>query len=83
MELPAPLPAGREKGSGVGRIRVKYAHESLPEWTHILILFMGIQGFAIHRDPFLMAVYLLTFVGISVIIGSHYCPVITQTKSIG
>jgi len=39
---------------------------------YILILFVGIQGFAIHRNPFFMAVYLLTIVGVSVIIGSIY-----------
>jgi len=39
---------------------------------YILILFVGIQGFAIHRNPFLMAVYLLTIVGVSIIIGSIY-----------
>ena len=38
----------------------------------ILILFVGIQGFAIHRNPFFMAVYLLTIVGVSVIIGSIF-----------
>ena len=39
---------------------------------YILILFVGIQGFAIHRNPFFMAVYLLAIVGVSVIIGSIY-----------
>ncbi len=39
---------------------------------YIIILFIGIQGFAIHRNPFFMAVYLLAIVGVSVIIGSIY-----------
>ncbi|HAZ04852.1 MAG TPA: hypothetical protein DCY97_22190 [Marinilabiliales bacterium] len=39
---------------------------------YILILFVGIQGFAIHRNPFFMAVYLLVIVGVSVIVGSIY-----------
>lgn len=53
----------------------------LPKWLlsgwaitvfYIIILFVGIQGFAIHRNPFFMAVYLLAIVGVSVIIGSIY-----------
>jgi hypothetical protein len=39
---------------------------------YILILFVGIQGFAIHRNPFFMAIYLLAIVGVSAIIGSIY-----------
>jgi hypothetical protein len=39
---------------------------------YLLILFVGIQGFAIHRNPFFMAVYLLVIVGVSVIVGSIY-----------
>lgn len=39
---------------------------------YILILFIGIQGFAIHRNPFFMAVYLLIIAGVSVIVGSIY-----------
>lgn len=39
---------------------------------YIIILFVGIQGFAIHRNPFFMAIYLLSIVGISIIIGSIY-----------
>ena len=39
---------------------------------YILILFVGIQGFAIHRNPFYMAVYLLAIVGVSVIIGGIF-----------
>lgn len=39
---------------------------------YILILFIGIQGFAIHRNPFFMAIYLLIIVGVSIIIGSIY-----------
>ncbi|OFY48271.1 MAG: hypothetical protein A2W85_13940 [Bacteroidetes bacterium GWF2_41_31] len=39
---------------------------------YIIILFVGIQGFAIHRNPFFMAIYLLSIVGVSVIIGSIY-----------
>lgn len=39
---------------------------------YIFILFVGIQGFAIHRNPFFMAIYLLFIVGVSVIIGSIY-----------
>jgi hypothetical protein len=39
---------------------------------YIIILFIGIQGFAIHRDPFFMAIYLLSIVGVSIIIGSIY-----------
>ena len=39
---------------------------------YILILFIGIQGFAIHRNPFSMAIYLLTIVGVSILIGSIY-----------
>lgn len=40
--------------------------------SYIIILFIGIQGFAIHRNPFFMAIYLLSIVGVSVIIGSIY-----------
>jgi len=52
-----------------------------PEWLlsgwaitifYVIILFIGIQGFAIHRNPFFMAIYLLVIVGVSVIIGSIY-----------
>jgi len=39
---------------------------------YIIILFVGIQGFAIHRNPFFMALYLLVIVGVSIIIGSIY-----------
>jgi polyferredoxin len=39
---------------------------------YIIILFVGIQGFAIHRNPFFMAIYLLSIVGVSVLIGSIY-----------
>lgn len=39
---------------------------------YIIILFVGIQGFAIHRNPTFMAIYLLGIVGVSVIIGSIY-----------
>lgn len=39
---------------------------------YIFILFVGIQGFAIHRNPFFMAIYLLVIVGVSIIIGSIY-----------
>ncbi len=39
---------------------------------YIIILFVGIQGFAIHRNPFFMAIYLLSIVGVSVVIGSIY-----------
>ncbi|MGD9930743.1 MAG: 4Fe-4S binding protein [Mangrovibacterium sp.] len=39
---------------------------------YILILFVGIQGFAIHRNPAYMAVYLLAIVGVSIIIGSIF-----------
>lgn len=39
---------------------------------YIIILFVGIQGFAIHRNPFFMAIYLLAIVGVSIIIGSIY-----------
>ncbi len=39
---------------------------------YILILFVGIQGFAIHRNPSYMAVYLLAIVGVSILIGSIY-----------
>ncbi|OFY40690.1 MAG: hypothetical protein A2X18_11570 [Bacteroidetes bacterium GWF2_40_14] len=39
---------------------------------YIIILFVGIQGFAIHRNPFFMAIYLLMIVGVSIIIGSIY-----------
>ena len=36
---------------------------------YILILFIGIQGFAIHRNPFYMALYLLAIAGVSIISG--------------
>lgn len=39
---------------------------------YIIILFVGIQGFAIHRNPFFMAIYLLVIVGVSIIMGSIY-----------
>ena len=39
---------------------------------YILILFIGIQGLAIHRNPFFMAVYLLVIVGVSILVGSIY-----------
>jgi len=39
---------------------------------YIIILFVGIQGFAIHRNPFFMAIYLLIIVGVSIVIGSIY-----------
>ena len=39
---------------------------------YILILFVGIQGFAIHRNPTYMAVYLLAIVGVSILVGGIY-----------
>lgn len=39
---------------------------------YITILFVGIQGFAIHRNPYFMAIYLLLIVGVSIIIGGIY-----------
>ncbi len=39
---------------------------------YVLILFVGIQGLAIHRNPTFMAVYLLAIVGVSIIVGSIY-----------
>ncbi|HBZ26328.1 MAG TPA: hypothetical protein DEO54_08880 [Rikenellaceae bacterium] len=39
---------------------------------YIIILFIGIQGFAIHRNPAFMAIYLLVIVAVSIIIGSIY-----------
>ena len=36
---------------------------------YIIILFVGIQLFAIHRNPFYMAMYLLSIVLISIIVG--------------
>lgn len=39
---------------------------------YILILFVGIQGFAIHRNPAFMAVYLLAIVGTSILVGSIF-----------
>lgn len=36
---------------------------------YILILFVGIQWFAIHRNPLFMAVYLLVILGVSVLVG--------------
>ncbi len=39
---------------------------------YIVILFVGIQGFAIHRNPFFMSFYLLVIVGVSILIGSIY-----------
>ena len=51
---------------------------------YIIILFVGIQQFAIHRNPFFMSMYLLSIVLVSVIIGliyekntfcRYFCPV--------
>lgn len=51
---------------------------------YIIILFLGIHGLAIHRNPTLMAIYLLFLIGASIIIGfvfeknafcSYFCPV--------
>lgn len=36
---------------------------------YILILFIGIQGIAIHRNPYFMSIYLLSIVGVSIIAG--------------
>lgn len=38
----------------------------------IVILFIGIRGFAIHRDPTFMAWYLISIIGVSVIVGLIY-----------
>ncbi|NMC98733.1 MAG: 4Fe-4S binding protein [Bacteroidales bacterium] len=58
---------------GLKRKRPKWL---LSGWTitifYIIILFVGIQGFEIHRNPFFMAIYLLAIVGVSIIIGSIY-----------
>lgn len=58
---------------GLKRKRPKWV---LSGWAitifYIIILFVGIQGFAIHRNPFFMAIYLLVIVGVSIIIGSIY-----------
>jgi len=51
---------------------------------YILILFIGIEGFAIHRNPTYMAIYLLSIIAVSVITGlvwekntfcRYFCPV--------
>lgn len=39
---------------------------------YIAILLFGIQGLAIHRNPFFMSIYLLSIVGVSIVIGSIY-----------
>lgn len=39
---------------------------------YIMILMIGIQGIAIHRNPLFMSIYLLIIVAVSVIIGSIY-----------
>ncbi len=39
---------------------------------YVLILFVGIHGMAIHRNPTFMSAYLLAIVGVSIIIGSIY-----------
>ncbi|MBM3436682.1 MAG: 4Fe-4S binding protein, partial [Bacteroidetes bacterium] len=39
---------------------------------YIIILFVGIQGFSIHRNPFFMAMYLLGIAFISIITGIIY-----------
>ncbi|QKG79254.1 4Fe-4S binding protein [Tenuifilum thalassicum] len=39
---------------------------------YLLILFVGIQVFAIHRNPTFMALYLLTIVAISVLVGAIF-----------
>jgi len=39
---------------------------------YMFILLAGIQGFAIHRNPYYMSMYLLMIAGVSVIIGSIY-----------
>lgn len=39
---------------------------------YLVILLIGIQGFSIHRNPFYMAIYLLTIAGVSIIIGAIY-----------
>ena len=51
---------------------------------YILILFVGIQGLSIHRDPSRMALYLIMLIAISILTGfifeknafcAHFCPV--------
>jgi hypothetical protein len=39
---------------------------------YLFILIIGIQGFAIHRNPFFMAVYLLTITGVSIVVGTVF-----------
>ncbi len=39
---------------------------------YVLILFVGINGFAIHRSPMYMAIYLSVIVGLSILIGLIY-----------
>lgn len=39
---------------------------------YMVILFFGIQGIAIHRNPTFMSLYLLTIVGVSILVGSIY-----------
>jgi len=39
---------------------------------YILILFIGIHGFAIHRNPSYMAIYLLLILGLSIFIGAIF-----------
>ncbi|RUT78318.1 4Fe-4S binding protein [Ancylomarina longa] len=41
-------------------------------FLYVFILFVGINGFAIHRNPRYMAIYLLSIVCISIIIGAIY-----------
>ncbi len=39
---------------------------------YVLILFVGIHGVAIHRNPTFMSAYLLAIVGVSIIVGGIY-----------
>lgn len=39
---------------------------------YVFILFVGINGFAIHRSPMYMSVYLMSIVGLSILVGIIY-----------
>ncbi len=39
---------------------------------YIIILFVGMQGLAIHQNPFYMSVYMLSIVVVSIVIGGFY-----------
>ena len=73
MVCPIELVTSLFASIGLRKRRPKWL---LSGWTitifYIIILFVGIQGFAIHRNPSYMAIYLIILLAVSIVVGSLF-----------